>query len=120
MAVTPVSAAGTEGLGLGAGTLFHAVPFQCSIRGCANPVVYAVPTAQASEAETTDTPWRRLSLADPPGFLLGTRFHEVPFQCRISVWDALWLFVTQPTAQAFWAEVAATPCSTLLSWLGSG
>ena len=35
------------------------------------------------------------------------RFHRAPFQCRITVWPKL----EAPTAQAFFAEVAATPPS---------
>jgi hypothetical protein len=46
---------------------------------------------------------------------LGSRFHAVPFQCRIKIPALVW-----PTAQAFVADVAATPWSCASGGLGLG
>src|SRR5215467_9414719 len=69
--------------GLGLGTRFQAVPFQCRIRVWkAVPSEYS-PTAHALPAELAATPRSWLVRVGPPGSGLGTCFHAVPFQCRI-------------------------------------
>src|SRR5439155_5645574 len=46
-----------------------------------------LPTAQTSLADTAVTPVRKLfPFVVGNGFGLGTRLHEVPFQCSVSVW----------------------------------
>jgi hypothetical protein len=54
-------------------TCVHALPFQRRI---------TLPTAQALLAEVAVTPSRESS---GPGLGLGTRFHALPFQCKIKV-----------------------------------
>ena len=105
-AATLLSGASVAGLGLG--TCFQAVPFQCRIRVLMPPKPWkqfpVQPTAQALLAEVAATPNR----APPPfGVGLGTCFQAVPFQCAITVVPGGPSLA--PTAQALLAEVAATP-----------
>ena len=77
------------------------------------------PTAQALVADVAATPVR---MPPPAGVGLGTHFHTVPFQRRISVLQprqvpARWS--VYPTAQALPADVAATPLRKL-SGAGAG
>ena len=68
------------------------------------------PTAQALPADAAAT----ADSAPGPGLGLATRCHDVPFQCRISVWgraEALVAVARAATAQALRADVAATPNS---------
>src|SRR5215472_13677655 len=73
------------------GTRCQAVPFQRTIGG--------EPTAQARPDGRTETP-DRLS---QPG--IGTTLQEFPSQCSARISPV----VVDPTAQAFFAEIAATP-----------
>src|SRR6266851_5817261 len=103
-AATPVRP--LAGATLGLGTCVHLTPFQRRIRSL-TPGRSASPTAQAYWADKAATPWRKFWRA---GFGLGTRVHLVPFQCKIKVfWLPLSPQPVKPTAQAFWAERAATP-----------
>src|SRR5215470_12332363 len=100
--------------GLGAGTCFQAVPFQCRMRARLVSLARALPpmvkpTAQVLLAEVVPTPVRSLPAA---GLGLGTRAHLVPFQCRIRVWS-LAPVLSSPTAQALLVEVAATSARSL-------
>src|ERR1022692_703557 len=62
--------------------------------------------------EVAATAASSLTVEEPPGSGLRTRFHAVPFQCRTRVWSVVpWKY--SPTAQALLAEVAATPSRTL-------
>lgn len=83
------------GSGLGLGTCFHALPFQCIIRDLAQ--LQIDPTAQALVAEVAATAFRPATVG------LACRFQAVPFQCKVRL-----LLPTNPTAQALLAEVAVT------------
>jgi hypothetical protein len=85
-------------------TCFQECPFQCTAR----PASAVVPTAHALSADFALTAARKsLPAWLWLGFGLGTRFHALPFQCRMTVL----LEPVEPTAQALLAEVAATPSS---------
>ena len=88
-------------MGLGLRACRHEVPFQRMIRVLFGPFAQALqPTAQAFPAEVAATPKKVL----PAGPGLDTCFHDLPFQCKISV-----EVPSKPTAQALRADVAATP-----------
>src|SRR5215831_17258164 len=92
----------------GADTARHEVPVQCSVRD--GPALL-LPTAQALSAEEALTA-RRASPSGEGGFGLGMRLHRAPFQCSITVRTVTVAGTKEvPTAQAFLAEVAATPPS---------
>src|SRR5215831_7463826 len=92
----------------GAGTARREVPFQCSVRD--GPAVL-VPTAQALSADEALTA-SRASPSGAGGFGLGVRLHRAPFQCRITVRTVTVAGTKDvPAAQAFLADVAATPPS---------
>jgi hypothetical protein len=105
VAATPNSAPPSDGVGLG--TCFQVLPFQCRI--CVLPGgVSLPPTAQALLAEVAEVAVTAYRAPPPDGVGLGTRAQTVPFQRRMIV---LPLELTWPTAQALCAEVAATPKS---------
>jgi hypothetical protein len=88
---------------------FQVVPFQCNatVVGLALNSRPFRPTAQALRAEAAATP---KSSAPPARLGLRTSFHLVPFQRSITVFGPGWLgLLVQPTAQAFRADVTATP-----------
>jgi hypothetical protein len=97
--------------GLGLGTRFHALPFQCRISVLTPDPVLTLPTAQASLAEIAATPSRRL----PAGLGLGSCFQALPFHRSIRARDPL-----APTAQALRTEMAATLLRLLLVGPGLG
>src|SRR5258707_8917058 len=88
---------------LGLGTCVQAVPSQCSTRVWSVVPSSAKPAAEAFAVEVAPT---AASWLLDPGLGLGTCVQELPFQCRIKVWSSR---PVKPTAQASWAEVAATP-----------
>jgi hypothetical protein len=101
---------------MGLRTFVHFLPFHRSIRAWAWLVALKVsPTAQALRAESAATPDKLLC----DGLGLGTRFHALPFQCRISVLTPEWVLML-PTAQASLAEVAATLSRRLPAGPGLG
>ena len=62
------------------------------------------PTAQTSLCERAVTPVRKLFPFDEgSGFGLGTRLHEAPSQCSVSVW-----LPADPTAQTSEEEIGVT------------
>src|SRR5262249_23998826 len=92
VAVMPLRPADPGVPGLGLGTCFHAVPFQCRIKIFApEPKGLNSPKAQALVAEVAATPKRTLWVAEGSG--LGTCFHAVPFQCAIKVCTAVSLLL---------------------------
>ena len=99
--------------GRGLTVYFQVTPFQCRIRVLMLPALPVCPTAQALLAEVAVTP---KSSALAAGLGLGIRFHVVPFQCRMRVLP----LSVEPTAQAFWADVAATSLRMLPAGLGPG
>ena len=91
------------GPGLGLGTCFQAVPFQCSVRVFVGPMpLPLVPTTQALCGVRAATPVRKT----PSG--PDTRFQTLPFQCRIRLPPGPHPHVMSPTAQALPAETMAT------------
>jgi len=83
---------------MGVATWVQDVPSQCSARVCDGFHHEVPPTAQASLAETADTPRKY-----PTGWSYDTA-QLLPFQCMIS--DEVGV---RPTAQTSRAEVPATP-----------
>ncbi len=89
--------------GWGVMTCFQLCPFQCRAR----VPVSEPPTAQTLSADDALTPARNLSEKARCVFGLRAHVHLRPFQCRITALPE----PVDPTAQAFLAEVAATPLS---------
>src|SRR6185437_9040688 len=92
VAATPVRAPVAAPAGLAA--CFQAWPFQCRMTVCGLAELMkqsaVQPTAQALLADAAATADSEVPAA---GFGLATRFHEAPFQCRISVcgaWPKPW------------------------------
>jgi hypothetical protein len=108
VAVTAVSAELMPGLG--APTVCHDDPFQCStsvVTSCVIPnFVVWLPTAHTSPAGDAAT---ELSCALPDKTGPGTTCHDVPSQCSTRGWL---LPLVDPIAHAFVADVAATEVST--------
>src|SRR5579872_404005 len=92
----------------GLATVLQAVPFQCSIKGCAcglSNELLKEPTAQTSCAESATTPPSTLSSF--PGFWPLTLLQTLPSQCWISVFVTELSVMVLPTIQTSFVETAA-------------
>ena len=107
------------------GTILQALPFQCKVSVRASAPTASemkLPTAQTSFAAMAMTAERPLFVSRPP-LGLGTTYHFVPFQCKVSVLSSL--LKNEPTAQMSFAETTAIPdrklnCGAPLKPLGLG
>ena len=93
---------------VGVGTWPHVCPFHHAIKLVPGPQpqLLPFPTAQMVPPDDAATPLKKLERPCPaPGSGLGVGCHVFPFQCWMRVSP---LFV-EPTAHAFWGEIAATP-----------
>lgn len=104
--------------GLGLGTFFQLLPFQCrtSVLLPKPERLMVAPTAQTLVAEIASTACRALRA----GAGLDTCFHVLPFHRSIRALDLLPQPFVQPTAQALRAETTATPLRLLFAGPGLG